>query len=627
MDYSIDDFINKRKELWERFKDIGKDNSFRNAVADELVKPENSYLREELSKNPEKLIELFFVIVDKDQATVPFFVNAVQKRFIEILNKDIIDYDAGKRNHLKYLVLKGRQQGFTSIINALQVAYAVLTPNFSGYTLADTSDNSQDIFSDKAKFYFDNLPDVIKPSIKYNTRRELDFNNDDSTGLNSKWRVATAGNTDTGRSKTINFFHGSECAFWKDSKNTLVGLSEAFTKRCIVILETTANGFNYYKELWDKKNNYKNLFFEWWLTDEYEMNFEDLSTRKDFLYKVDNGKDKEPDDAETEAFIFARLKWLRDSKGLNENKLYWYYNKWMDNGESIKQEYPCTDDEAFLASGRNFFPVSEVTRRLDEIKDLKPILKGYFTYKFTSSPITGEKLIVDDSITFMEDNSIGYIKIYKEHGIGERFVVSGDTAGDGSDWNAGHVLNAEGEEYASIHLIQDEDLFADQLYCLGIYFNKALLAVESNFSTYVNKTLQNRDYPNIYTRVSSPDNISQQTIEKLGFNTNKTTRPVLLGRLKELVREKVHYINDIETLKEMLKFVVNEKGKPEAIAGYHDDLIMAYGIGLYCNEQIPPEDIVKISIPDGFYTKEELEDLGYPAYMIRSYLANRSVKI
>ena len=152
MDYSIDDFINKRKEFWEKFKDIGKDNSFRNAVAEELVKANNSYLREELSEHPEKLIELFFVIVDKDQATVPFFVNAVQQKFIDILNEDIKAFDSGRRNHLKYLVLKGRQQGFTSIINALQVAYAVLTPNFSGYTLADTSDNSQDIFSDKAKF-------------------------------------------------------------------------------------------------------------------------------------------------------------------------------------------------------------------------------------------------------------------------------------------------------------------------------------------------------------------------------------------------------------------------------------------------------------------------------------------
>lgn len=618
------DIIRQRKKLWHRDRDIQKDIEFRDSVADMLVSNKGKDIRGELFDNPELLIELFFVIVDKEQETVPYFFNDVQKKFLAILNQDIKDYKAKKRNHLKYLVLKGRQQGFTSLISALQLSYAICRPNFSGYTLADNSNNSHDIFTDKGKFYFDNLPKLMQPDTRLDNRREFDFNKKDSNGLNSKWRVDTAGNKEAGRSKTISFMHGSECAFWDNSKTVLTGLTQAFTRNCIVILESTANGFNYYKELWDADNNYENLFFEWWQTYEYRLNFESGSIRNNFLKRINLADDKECEDCETESWVFSRLKWLKYVKGLDDNQLYWYYGKWKDIGEDIKQEYPCSDDEAFLASGRNFFPVGEVMKRIDFLSKKKPFRKGYFTYSFTSSPVTGEKLIKDDSIKFVDDSN-GYISIFIEPDNFERFVVSADTAGDGSDFNAAHVLNPLGVEYAVIHLINDEDLYADQLYCMGMYFNGALIAVESNFSTYVNKTLQNREYPVIYTRVTSPDNISQTTVEKLGFNTNKATRPVLLGKLKELVREHIDYINDIDTLNEMTTFVVNEKGKPEAMEGYHDDLIMSYGIGLYCLEQIPPEEVIRVVIPDGFWTREELEDMGYPNYLIRDYLARRGL--
>lgn len=619
----INELIEVRKKIWDKQHSISTDIEFRNRSANLIIEDESNSLRKELFKNPELLIELFFVIVDKNQTTVPFFLNDVQRKFIETLNSDIVDYNSGKRNHLKYLVLKGRQQGFTSFISALQVAYSVCRPNFSGYTLADSANNAEDIFSDKGKFYFDNLPEAFKPTTRYNNRRELDFNNDTSTGLNSKWRVTTAGNKDAGRSKTLNFCHGSEVAFWDNPKELLVGLSEAFTKSAIIILETTANGFNYYKELWDGDNNYKNLFFEWWLTSEYVLGFESVAIKNDFIKNISKASDTEPDDVQSSNWVFARLKWLKYSKNLKDEQLYWYYNKWRDKGEGIKQEYPCTPEEAYLASGRNYFAISEVVRRIDMLKDVKPLKKGYFVYSFTNSPTTGEKLIVDNTITFIEDERAGYISFFKDVQNGRRYIISADTAGDGSDFNAAHVLDPDGYQFARIRLINDEDLYADQLYCLGKYYNDALIAVESNFSTYVNKTLRNREYPVLYTRMDNPDNITQNYTEKLGFNTNKANRPVLLGLLKELVRESIYKINDIDTLQEMLVFVINEKSRPEAMKGYHDDLIMSYGIGLYCSEQIAPAEVARDYMPTGFWTQSELEDAGFPPYIIRRYMANR----
>ena len=64
--------------------------------------------------------------------------------------------------------------------------------NFSGYTIADNADNTENIFADKAKYYFDNLPGKIKPSVKYSNRKEFDFSKQDGGGMNSKWRSSNS---------------------------------------------------------------------------------------------------------------------------------------------------------------------------------------------------------------------------------------------------------------------------------------------------------------------------------------------------------------------------------------------------------------------------------------------------
>lgn len=614
--------IDKRKDLWNKNKDIDKDLQYRNATADYLISDKGAALRKEIKNNPEYLIEMFYVIVDKDQNTVPFFFNEVQQELINTINKDIELFNQGKKLHLKYLLLKGRQQGMTSFINAYQLARAISYKNFSGYTLADNTDNTEDIFSDKAKYYFENLPDKIKPTTQYSSRRELTFAKDGGGGMNSRWRVATAGNVDAGRSKTLNFFHGSEVAFWKDAKRILVGLAEAFTKNCIVVLETTANGYNEYKQMWDDDNNYTKLFFEWWKSKEYTLDFEGKQIEKDFKDKVINAGEG-TEDADLENWCFARCKWLLEVKRLSWGQIYWYYNKWKDKKSSIKQEYPCSPEESFLATGKNFFNIEIVSRRLDELKELydsyTPV-RGYFTYSYGTSQWTNEKIILDDTIQFVEDYEVGYITLYnRDIPETEPYTLGADTAGDGSDWNVGHVLDTKQNQIAVIRLQKDEDLFADQLYCLGKMYNEALIAPEVNFSTYVTNTLVNREYPNIYVRENSPDAISKQLVKKYGFNTNKATRPAMLGELKALVRDRVECINDIDTLKEMFTFIVDERSKPVAIEGEHDDMILALAITVYAQEQQLNEIKISADKLEGYYTDAELEDLGYSLWEIQQY--------
>lgn len=264
-----------------------------------------------------------------------------------------------------------------------------------------------------------------------------------------------------------------------------------------------------------------------------------------------------------------------------------------------------------------------VATRLDQIrelyKDKKPV-RGYFKYEYGTSQWTNEKTIIDDSIEFIEDYEVGYVTLFNtDIPQTEPYTLGADTAGDGSDYNMGYVINTNQEQVAKIRLQKDEDLFADQLYCLGKMYNEALISVEVNFSTYVVNTLVNREYPNIYIRENAPDAISKQIQAKYGFNTNKATRPAMLGELKTLLRERPETIMDEDFLLEAFTFIVNERSKPVAIEGEHDDCILAMAITLYTQEQQLNELKIAPDQLEGFYTDEELEDLGYTTWEIQQY--------
>lgn len=209
MNYNADYLIQKRKDLWNDTHSIMKDKKLRLAIANELIK--NEKLRNEIKSYPEKLIELLFVVVDKEKNLVPFFLNEVQDDFIRnVLNKAKEDYKNKAINDISILILKGRQQGFTTVITAYQLACSITQRNFEGLTLADEASNTETIFQNKAKYVYNQLPDVIKPTEKFNNKRQMLFEK-----INSSWSVDTA-TKNVGRSRTINFFHGSECAFWRD---------------------------------------------------------------------------------------------------------------------------------------------------------------------------------------------------------------------------------------------------------------------------------------------------------------------------------------------------------------------------------------------------------------------------
>ena len=184
MKYTADYLIQKRKDMWNETHSIMKDKQLRLAIADELIK--NEELRNEVKDYPENLIELLFIVVDKDKNLIPFFLNEVQTDFIKnVLNKAKIDYINKDISDISILILKGRQQGFTTVITAYQLACSITQRNFEGLTLADESGNTEAIFQNKAKYVYNQLPDIIKPTEKFNNKRQMLFEK-----LNSSWSVA-----------------------------------------------------------------------------------------------------------------------------------------------------------------------------------------------------------------------------------------------------------------------------------------------------------------------------------------------------------------------------------------------------------------------------------------------------
>lgn len=226
-------------------------------------------------------------------------------------------------------------------------------------------------------------------------------------------------------------------------------------------------------------------------------------------------------------------------------------------------------------TGKTVFPGKAVAERLQQIES--PLKRGYFEYDFDGSRIS--------NIRFIEEEN-GFIALYVLPEPGWPYVIGGDPAGDGSDSFILQCVDNLNMKQAATFKKQkiDEDIYAQQAYCLGAYYNNALLALETNWSTYPVLELERLHYPKQYVRESF-DNYTHAVRSSFGFRTDSKTRPVIIANLIKAVREDISFLNDRSTLEEMLTFVRSESMRPEAEAGAHDDCIMALAIALFARSQ------------------------------------------
>lgn len=541
--------------------------------------------------NTKQYIEKYIKIRDKAGKIIDLKINQGQQKL----------YDAIKEQHnqgkpIRIIVLKARQIGFSTLTESIIFKNTATKFNVNAGIITHKEEATTNLFNMSKRMY-DNLPDNMKPSLKRSNAKELIFDNDQGTGLKSKIKCMTAGSSGVGRSDTFNYLHISELAFWgNNAKETTIGLFQAVPNlpNTMIVIESTANGFEYFKELWDMavkgESDFIPVFVGWNELTDYQMPYTgfELTEEEKELQRIYN-------------LSLEQLQWRR-----------WCINNNCGGDEQqFKQEYPINPQEAFISSGNCIFDKQIVINRVQELP--KPLKIGYFEYKYDDTMPAGKKIT---DIRWVNDKN-GYIEIYEVPNI-YKYCIGGDTAGEGSDWFTGHVLNAKtGKQVARLRHQMDEDLYVRQMYCLGHYYQyknqrtgvitPALMCIESNFSSFPNKELVRLGYSNMFVR-EKEDKYTGIMDKSYGFKTTSITRPVIIAELVKIVRESVELINDKLTLEEMLTFVRNEKGRPEAQQGAHDDLVMGLAIAYYSRSQVVfDEEPIEINKIFNFKSEEVKE--------------------
>ena len=503
--------------------------------------------------NTKRYIEKYIKIRNKEGKIVNFSLNAPQQRLY-----DIIKEQKKARKPVRVIILKARQMGFSTFTESALFKDTVTKFNRRTGIITHKATATANLFN-MSKLMLDNLPEDMKPSVKRSNAQELIFDNDAGTGLKSKIKCMTAGSSGVGRSDTFDNLHLSELAFWEgDVTATLTGLFQAVPNLpdTMIIIESTANGFEKFKELWDQavagENDFIPLFVAWFELPEYSMPY------SGFVLTDEEKKLKE-----TYNLTNDQLEWRR----------WCIRNNCQNDIDQFKQEYPSCPEEAFIGTGGCIFDKDAIINRLRHVP--KPIKQGYFIYNEENA----RHNIMSD-IKWVNDKK-GCIKLFKLPNMPAftQYCLGGDTAGDtqGDEFSSDVVDAKSLEQVATLTMQTDEDLYAKQMYCLGMYYGWALIAIETNFSTFPQKKLEELGYPNFYVR-EVVDRFDKSVTKQFGFNTNKKTKPLMLANLVELVREHTDIFNDEKTLRQMLTFVKKDGGVQEAEDGYHDDKVMSIAI-------------------------------------------------
>lgn len=206
-----------------------------------------------------------FTIVDKDRNEVPLELNPVQDHLIQNLTP---------LNN----VLKNRKQGVSSLMLAIAVTKFIMGQNERCASVSFVKDSALQQLQ-RAKHYIKSYEEInnISLPLKYNSKSELVLEAVDDYGrkYTNTLRVGSAKSDSFGRGDDITFLHITEAAHADNLQLLLAGIGEAVTNKCITTLETTAKGFNEYKEFWDKSDlgetGYKNFFYDpfWTYTEEF----------------------------------------------------------------------------------------------------------------------------------------------------------------------------------------------------------------------------------------------------------------------------------------------------------------------------------------------------------------------
>ncbi|HUM43467.1 MAG TPA: hypothetical protein PKI14_11020 [Fervidobacterium sp.] len=538
-----------------------------------MSKEELFYYR--IKNDREWYIENFLKIRDKKSQLIPFKLNHAQRIVMEKIKQ------CEKEKKLKrFIVLKARQMGLSTLFEGLIFHDTANNPFRNSLIIAHEEPASVNLFN-MSKLYYENLPDVIRPMKKYSNGKVLSFENptidekekENNPGLRSKITIATAGSGEVGRSATINNLHASEVAFFPDAKQTMLGLLQSVPDELntLVVLESTANGVgDWFHEMWQKavkgENDFIPIFLPWFIDPLYTRPFHSDEEKEQFIDEI-NLVTYDANGNELHTYEYE----LMNKFNLTYEQLNWrrftIANKCQGDESLFMQEYPATPEEAFISSGRPKFSINA--------------LKKYQT--ITKPPIRRGYLRTDENgkIIFIDDPN-GYISIWKEPEPETFYCIGADVA-EGlikGDYSCACVGDSDFDVVAMWHGHIDPDMFGMELIKLGKYYNYAYIGVENNNHGLTTLSIMKREeYWNLFF-TKTYDRISDTITQKLGWSTNAKTKPLMIDKLAEFIREMYIGIYSDLIISEAFTYIIEDNGKTNAQTGCHDDTIMACAIML-----------------------------------------------
>ena len=315
-----------------------------------------------------------------------------------------------------FVILKGRQQGITTITLALDLYWHFINDGLQGTLVTDTEEN-KDMFRGTLTNYMDGLPKSFKVPMVAHNRNGLSLKNRSRlfyqvAGLRAKGSL--------GRGKGITYLHGTETSSWGDEEglaSLLASLAENNPKR-LFVFESTARGFNMFHDMYvtaKRARTQRAIFCGWWRNEFYSADPESN------VYKTYWDGKLTPEEKE----------WTRDVKKLynveiNSRQMAWWRWKLYEGIKDdalMYQEFPPTEDYAFIMTGSSFFSNARCT---DAIKLAKKIQPDNYRYSFGSN--------FQDTQVLKSTDRLATLRVWEEPIDTAYYVIGADPAYGSSDW-------------------------------------------------------------------------------------------------------------------------------------------------------------------------------------------------
>lgn len=524
-------------------------------------------------------------IKDKAGNLCKFHHNRMQQRLWEWYKEDIA---AGRG--IDWYVVKGRQMGSTLFFTVLFYWLVTLWSNRNAAVVAQ-DEKAAHALGGKIQNYYQRSTPQFRPSYRIMNREQIhfatsldEFKRTGDIGLDCHLDTFSIDTKNLGRSYTFQLMLFTEYSMYEsvvaDVEDRLDSIYNTMEDNLtnVVVRETTPKGEGKAKADWDDaENGQRKIFISWVAMENYRIEllpsqYFDLSENEDTRYGDELEERKKiikqlsiwwPEldtEAEIEHEVYCRLAWRRRriDKKLSGKKL------------KFKQEYPTSIEDAFTFSVDPIFPLESLIK-LEKHLDTANYPSINFAYEHDDN----EK---DITRKFYED-TYGKLVVYESPVPGITYVIGADGAQGikGGDESSAVVLRLpELVEVARYSDVVIPDKFAGILNYLGLLYNNAFLGCEDNDKggyAALEKLVNFYHYPNLYHRINPMKPTAEGDI-RYGWHTGPETRQIMIDDFTVSLEEGNILIKSKNILTQCKTFVMI-KGKPQAMPGKHDDLVIA----------------------------------------------------